>query len=342
MKAARFYAPRDVRVEDVERPAPGRGELLIEVLSSNMCGTDLKTFARGHPLVKPGTTMGHEYSGVVRGVGEGLDFKAGDRVVGSNSCPCGRCEMCKRGSYTLCTEIKEALVGFSVDGSYARHLRIPAGISRENTYRFVNAKPEEAACAEPLAAAIHALDLARVRRGETVAVVGSGALGLMFLQLLKGEGAKVIMTNRSEGRLELAERLGADEVIRVSDENLEGSVKKSTAGLGADVVIEAVGRRETWEAAFKATRDGGRVIEFGGCAGGTVVSFDAGKVHYGETAIIGAFHHEPTAFRRAVEAIESGKVNAAPLVTHRLKLEEILDGFELMEKREALKVAIVP
>lgn len=342
MKAARFHAPLDVRVEDVDEPVAGRGELVIRVLASNMCGTDLKSFLRGHPLMRPPVTMGHEYCGVVVDAGEGARFKEGESVVASNSAPCMRCEMCSRGSYSICTSIKQSLVGFSLPGSYAELMKIPAHIVSTNTYMFSGPSPEEIACAEPLASVIHALDRVAVKEGETVAVVGAGALGLMFLQLLKSKGAKVIVANRSEARLEVAERLGADVLLCVSDDSLARKLRDATGGLGADLVVEAVGRKETWEACFMAARDGGTVLQFGGCQGGTTVEFDAGKIHYGETTIVGSFHHEPTAFRRAVSAIESGDVDVAPFLTHRVRLEEIMAAFELMKTRQAMKVSVIP
>jgi len=323
-------------------PSAGPGELVLEVQASNMCGTDLKTFVRGHPLIRPPMTMGHEYSGVVKEAGSGAKFRKGDRVVASNSFPCGECLMCRRGSYSLCVSIKDSLIGFSIPGSYSKYILLPRSIALGNAYRFVRASPAEIACAEPLAAVIHSLDRVQVKRGDKIAIVGAGAVGLMFLQLLNLRGAHVIICNRSEGRLAIAEKLGAEAVVQVTDDDLANKLRESTGGLGADVVVEAVGRRETWEAAFKATREGGSVLQFGGCAAGTVVSFDAGKIHYGETTIIGSFHHEPSSFRRAVLAIESGKVKVTPLLTHRLKLEEIEDAFDLMERREALKVAVLP
>lgn len=344
MLAAVFYGPRDIRLEDVEEPHAGNGELIIRVLASNMCGTDLKTYIRGHPLMKAPMIIGHEFCGEVIEVGEGVDrFKRGDRVVASNSAPCMQCTMCRLGSLTLCEGIRESLIGFTLPGSYASYLKIPSAIVDRNTYLIKSSiEPREIACAEPLASVIHAIDKVRIREGDRVAVIGSGALGLMFLQLLKSMNAYVIMTNRSGERVKLAERLGADAAIQVTDENLANKIREATDGIGADLVIEAVGRKETWESAFKAVRKGGQVLLFGGCSAGTTVSFDAEKIHYGETQIIGSFHHEPSAFRRAIEAIESKVVNVKPLLTHNLSINDILLGFRLMEKREAMKVSIIP
>ncbi len=344
MLAARYFAPRDVRLEEVTEPVARKDEVVLEVLASNMCGTDLKAYLRGHPLMKPPMTMGHEYAGVVSSVGPNVSrFKRGDRVVASNSAPCGQCGMCRKGSLTLCKVTQRELLGFSIPGSYAQFVRLPGRIVRKNAYKFSSStSAAEIACAEPLAAVIHALDRVKARRGSWAAVIGSGALGLMFLQLLKQAGLHVLMVNRSSGRLEVAEKLGAEQVAKADESNLADFVRSSTNGMGADLVVEAVGRRETWESAFRAARNGGEVLLFGGCAAGTLVTFDAQKMHYGETNLIGSFHHEPSAFRRAVRSIESGRVKMKPLLSAKMKLEEIEEAFQRMERREALKITVVP
>ena len=342
MLAARYWAPRDLRLENTEPPVPEEGEVVIKVLASNICGTDLKSFLRGHPLMRPPMTMGHEFCGVVSEVGEGAKkFKQGDRVVASNSSPCGTCTFCTRGAPTLCERIPSRLIGFSIPGSYAQYMKIPRHIVSGNAYSVkTSVPPEEMACSEPLAAAIHALDRVKLERGMRVVLIGSGALGLMLLQLLKTEGMHVTMTNRSESRLRTAEKLGADQVLQVTDEDLVAKAKSAGGPPGPDLVIEAVGKKETWEAAFRIVREGGRVLFFGGCAAGTEVGFDAGKMHYGEVTMTGSFHHEPSSFKRAIAAIESGKVRVRSLLTHSVPLQRIQDGFGLMERREALKVTV--
>ncbi len=344
MLAATYFAPRDVRLEEVTDPVARKNEVVLKVLASNMCGTDLKAYQRGHPLMKPPITMGHEFAGVVSSVGSNVSrFKRGDRVVASNSAPCGRCGMCRRGSFTLCEVTQRELLGFSIPGSYAEFVRLPGRIVRKNAFKFSSpTSAAEIACAEPLAAVIHALDRVKLRRGSWAAVIGSGALGLMFLQLLKQEGLHVVVVNRSSGRLDVAETLGADRVVEADESRLVDLVRGSTNGMGADLVVEAVGKRETWQSAFRAARNGGDVILFGGCAAGTEVTFEAQKMHYGETNLIGSFHHEPSAFRRAVRNIESGRVRMKPLLSARMRLEEIEEAFQRMERREALKITVVP
>jgi L-iditol 2-dehydrogenase len=342
LKAAVYRGIRDVRVEDVKEPVAGKGEVLVKILSSNMCGTDLKTYLRGHPLIKEGTVMGHEYSGVVIDADPSTAFRKGDKVVGSNSSPCMECYICRKGSLSLCPLIKERLIGFSLDGSHSEFMKIPSNIVSRNLYRFEKSRPEHIACAEPLASVIHGIKKLDIKEGEIAAVIGSGAIGLMFLQVLKLVGAKVIMTNRTEGRLEIAERLGADVTIKVKDDNISEMIRNQTDGHGADVVIEAVGRKETWEMSIKAARDGGRVLLFGGCARGTTVNFDAEKIHYGERKLIGSFHHEPESFRKAVELIEDGKVKMDSIIDKTIRLEDIAEGFAMMQDKNALKVSIKP
>lgn len=344
MKAAVFYGPRNVKIEEIGLPKAGEGELVIRILVSNVCGTDLRTWQGGHPLMRPPVVIGHEYYGIVKEVGRGVkEFRAGDEIVGSNSCPCMKCVMCNTGSLTLCEEIPKNLIGFSIPGSHAEYMRVPAHIVKGNIYHAPKGVAgEEIACSEPLAAAIHALDKLSIKEGMRVAVLGSGALGLMFLQLLKRTGVYVVMTDGMVGRLKIAERLGADKVIEVTQGSVVTPLKEATDGLGPDLVIEATGTKQAWENAFRAARDGGKVLLFGGCPGGTQVSFDATKLHYREITILGSFHHEPREFRKAIDAISKGTIRVKDLISLKLPLSQIGDAFEMMEKKEALKVAISP
>ncbi len=331
-------------VERIARPAAGEGELVIRVLVSNTCGTDLRAWQRGHPLMRPPIVIGHEYCGVVKEVGKDVKkFNEGDMIVGSNSCPCMKCAMCKIGSLTLCEQIPNNLIGFSLPGSFSEYLRVPAHIVRGNTYHAPKGvSTEEVACSEPLAAVIHALDKVSVKRGMKVAIIGAGAIGLMFLQLLKGMAAYVVMTDGSLGRLKIAEGFGADKVVEVTQDGVVAPLKQATNGLGPDLVIEATGTKEGWENAFRAVRNGGMVLLFGGCARGTLVSFDATKLHYREITVMGAFHHEPGAFVRAIDAVSKATVSVKELITSKLSLLQINHAYEMMEKKEALKVAISP
>jgi len=343
LKAARFYAPGDLRVEEVDVPNIGKGELLIRNHVALTCGTDLKMFLRGHRLAAPPLIIGHEFAGTVEKTGEGVEgFKEGMRVVAANSAPCMSCYYCRIGKPNLCERLDEVLVGFSSPGAYAEYVRLPARIVKQNAYEIPKDVPFEAAAfVEPLACVVHGIDLSDIKAGDLVFVIGAGAIGLMHVQLAKVRGAKtVVVADASSERLQRAAQLGADQLITSS--NPAGQVMMLTENRGADVTIEAVGRPETWESAVRATRKGGTTVFFGGCPAGSAASIDTGLVHYGELTLKGVFHHTPRDVRESLRLISTGQVKVAPLVTHRMRLDQVEEALRLMQKGTAIKVAITP
>ena len=343
MIAARFYAPGDLRVEEVELPRIGKGELLIRNRVALTCGTDLKMFLRGHRLATPPLIIGHEFAGTVEKIGDGVEgFEEGMRVVAANSAPCMSCYYCRIGKPNLCDRLDEVLVGFSSPGAYAEYVRLPARIVKQNTYEVPKDVPlESAAFVEPLACVVHGIELSNIKTGDSVFVIGAGPIGLMHIQLARIRGAKtVVVADASSERLQRATQLGADQSITSGDPVSE--VKALTENRGADVTIEAVGKPETWELAVRTTRKGGTTVLFGGCPAGTTASIDTGLVHYGELALKGVFHHTPSDVREALRLISTRQVKVAPLVTHRMKLTEVEAALRLMQKGTAIKVAITP
>jgi L-iditol 2-dehydrogenase len=343
MRAARFYAPGDLRVEEIDVPKIGAGELLIRNHVTLTCGTDLKMFLRGHRLAIPPLVIVHEFAGTVEKVGDGVEaFREGMRVVAANSAPCVSCYFCRIGKPNLCDRLDEVLVGFSSPGAYAEFVRLPSRIVKQNTYEIPKDLPfEVAAFVEPLACVVHGIELSNIRRDDIVFVLGAGPIGLMHMQLARVRGAgKVVVADTSPERLRRATQLGADQAITSSD--LVGQVKALTGDRGADVTIEAVGKPETWETAIRATRKGGTTVLFGGCPAGTTASIDTGLVHYGELTLRGVFHHTPSDVRNALELISTGQVKVAPLITHRMGLAEVEAALRLMQNGTAIKVAITP
>lgn len=343
MKAARFYAPGDLRVEEVDVPKIGKGELLIRNHVVLTCGTDLKMFLRGHRLVTPPLIIGHEFAGTVEEVGEGVKgFERGMRVVAANSAPCMSCYYCQIGKPNLCDHLDEVLVGFSSPGAYAEYVRLPARIVKQNAYVIPKDVPlESAAFVEPLACVVHGIELSNIKASDLVFVIGAGPIGLMHVQLAKVRGAKTVaVAEASSERLQRAAQLGADKLITSSDP--AGQVKTLTENRGADVTIEAVGKPETWEMAVRATRKGGTTVLFGGCPAGSTAAIDTGLVHYGELTLKGVFHHTPSDVREALRLISTEQVKVAPLITHRMRLTEVEAALRLMQKGTAIKVAITP
>jgi len=343
LKAARFYAPGDLRVEEVDVPRIGKGELLIRNHVALTCGTDLKMFLRGHRLATPPLIIGHEFAGTVEKTGEGVEgFEEGMRVVAANSAPCMSCYYCRIGKPNLCERLDEVLVGFSSPGAYAEYVRLPARIVKQNAYEIPKDVPFEAAAfVEPLACVVHGIETSNIRMSDLVFVIGAGPIGLMHVQLAKVRGAKTVaVADASPERLQRAAQLGADQLITSSDS--AGQVKMLTENRGADVTIEAVGKPETWELAVRATRKGGTAVLFGGCPAGSTASIDTGLVHYGELTLKGVFHHTPRDVRESLRLISTGQVKVAPLVTHRMRLDQVEEALRLMQKGTAIKVAIAP
>lgn len=341
LKAARFYEPGVIRVEEVDIPKIAKGELLIQNHVALTCGTDLKMFLRGHRLATPPLIIGHEFAGTVEEVGEGVQgFKKGMRIVSANSAPCMSCHYCRIGKPNLCDHLDEVLVGFSSPGAYAEYLRLPARIVKQNAYEIPEDVPFEAAAfVEPLACVVHGIDLSNIKAGDLVFVIGAGPIGLMHVQLAKVRGAKtVVVADVSSERLQRASQLGADQLITSGDP--AGQVRALTEDRGADVTIEAVGKTETWELAVRATRKGGTTVLFGGCPAGSAASIDTGLVHYGELTLKGVFHHTPRDVRESLRLISTGQIKVAPLVTHRMRLAQVEEALRLMQKGTAIKVAI--
>ncbi len=343
MRAAVYYGIGDVRVEEVDVPEIGHGELLIRVGTALTCGTDVKTFKRGHPLLlsRVPTPFGHEYAGVVEEVGEGVQrFRPGMRVVATNSAPCGTCFYCKRGRPNLCPQLKSSLV----NGAFAEYIRVPAPVVRWNTHEIPESLPfRDAALTEPLACVVHGIEEANIHLGDTVAVIGAGPIGQMLIMLAKRRGAAtVVASDLSELRRKTALRAGADIVVDPTTEDPVECVRGLTDGRGADVVIEAVGLPQTWQQAVAMTRDAGTTVLFGGAAAGTKIEIDTVRFHYGQLTVKGVFHLTPEYVERALRLLIAGAIDTGILVSHTMPLERVVDALEMMNRGECMKVAIEP
>jgi L-iditol 2-dehydrogenase len=342
MKAALLYGVRDLRIENIEKPEVGYGELLVRVRAATTCGTDLKIFQRGYVdrVIRLPTVFGHEWAGDVVEVGEGVIWlKKGMRIRAGNSSPCLRCEMCRREQYNLCEDMTWLW------GAYAEYIKVPQRIVMLNTQEIPpHVSYEEAALTEPLACVLYGLEKVHVKLGDTVAIIGAGPIGLLHLIAAKKMGAeKVIISDLVNERLQLARELGADETINAKREDTVEETRKLTKGYGADIVIEAIGLPTTWEQALKMVRRGGTVLEFGGCPPGTEIKVSAEQLHYDETTVLGSFHATPAHFKKALNMIASGALNVKPLVTRKMRLDNIQEAFNrLTTSKTDIKIAIIP
>lgn len=341
MNAVLYYAPENIKYENIDVKDPKEGEILVKVKAALTCGTDVKTYHRGHPVLIKETPsgFGHEFSGVVEKVGAGVTkFEIGDRVVAANTAPCMDCYHCRIGEYNLCENLQ------FLNGAYADYITIPKQIAEINTYKIPeHVSFEEAAFVEPLANVVHGIERTDIKPGQSVGIVGAGPIGLMLARLAKLKGAKVIMAGRNPMKLELARTFAhADEII---DLNLEPDPvmafrSHSLEGKGLDVAIEAVGLPEIWERMFKLVRKGGTVHLFGGCKSGTSVNIDTGRLHYDEVKVIGVFHHTPQYVKQSLDLIASGQIDVRQLITHKMKLKDLEKAIKMHKGGETLKILI--
>ena len=342
MKAALLYGVKNLKVENIDVPEVGIGEVLVKVKAATTCGTDLKIYQRGYVggVIQLPTVFGHEWAGDVVEVGEGISWpKRGMRVRAGNSAPCLRCGMCQKGLYNLCEDM------VWLWGAYAEYIKVPARMVTVNMQEIPSHLIyEEAALTEPLACVLHGIEKAHVTLGDTVAIIGAGPIGLLHLQLAKKMGAgKVVISDLVDERLQVAKELGADNTINAKSEDPVKGVVDFTGGYGADVVIEAIGLPATWEQALRMVRKGGTVLEFGGCPPGTEIKVSTELLHYGQVTVFGAFHATPLHFKRALALIASGTINVKSLITRKMKLEEIRDALELLTtSKNDLKIAVLP
>lgn len=329
-----------VELRQVPVPEPGPGELLLAVEAALTCGTDLKTYRRGHPRIPVPTPMGHEVAGRVAAVGAGAAFREGDRLASVPTAPCGACRLCRRGHENLCPDA----VGRMVFGAFADYVLLPRHIVEVNAFpRPDGMDAATAAALEPLACVVHGADRVALAHAERVVVLGDGPIALLFLQLavLRGAGA-VLVAGRHDNRLAAARALGADRTVNTAESSLDAAVADWSGGIGADVVIECVGSPELWEAGAELVAAGGELLVYGGAPEGTRACFDTERLHYLEVDVKGAFHYGREAVRRALELLADGAVRIGPLITHRLPLARLDEGLRLALEREAIKVAVTP
>ena len=342
MMAAVLYGKEHLQVEPVAVPTIGSGDILVRVKVALTCGTDVKVFRRGYHarMIVPPAVFGHELAGDVVAVGEGVSrFSVGDRVVAANSAPCEKCFYCRKGLANLCEDL------LFNNGAYAEYIRIPARIVERNTYPIpAHVGYQDAALVEPLACVVRGFDETLPQSGDTIAIMGLGPIGLMFVKLAKLYGCRVIAVGRRKTQLDRAAALGADELIMAQDDvDPVRTVRSLTQGRGVDIAIEAVGKPQVWQWAVNMVRRGGTVNFFGGCPNDSRVALDTNLLHYSEITCKATFHHTPAYIRKALDLVCAGHITASFFVNREEPLANLLDVMRhLMSHNGHLKTAIVP
>jgi L-iditol 2-dehydrogenase len=343
MTAAVLHGREDLRIEQVPMPRAGRGEIVVRVHAALTCGTDLKVYRRGYHarMLKPPIPFGHELAGTVHQIGKGVTaFQPGDRVVALNSAPCGECYYCRHGQENLCDNL------LFNNGAYAEFLLIPARIVAKNTLRIPTGVPfEHAALTEALACVVRGLDECQPQPGDTIAVIGAGPIGLMFMHVAQLAGLHVIAVVKRDEQIAAARTFGASEVVQITaaTDPIAAVRALTPQRRGVDIAVEAVATPLAWQWAVDMVRKGGTVNFFGGCAAGTKVELDTNRLHYNNITLRASFHHTPEAARKAFDLIVSGKFRCSDTITSRAPLSELNRVFrQLMNRAGDIKTAIIP
>ncbi|NPV80783.1 MAG: alcohol dehydrogenase catalytic domain-containing protein [Firmicutes bacterium] len=352
MKAVVVHGPEDYRLEERPVPKAGPGEVLVKVLATGVCASDVKTYYGMRvwgsedipPYIEVPVVPGHEFVGEVVALGEGSEkygLAIGDMAVSEQIIPCWECRYCRRGQYWMCQ--KHDIYGFKrgrAEGSWAQYMKFPANAINYKVPKEIH--PEIAATIEPLACAIHTVERADIQLGDVVVIAGMGPIGLFMLQVarMRGPGLLVALDLKPH-RLGLARRLGADVVINPATEDAVERVLDLTEGYGCDVYIEASGAGAAVPQGLKMIRKLGTFVEFSVHAGPVAVDWSViGDLK--ELNIHGA-HLGPYAYPKAIKYLEEGKVSADLIVTHKLPLEGYKEGIRLVhEGNESVKTILLP
>lgn len=340
MRVAMYYSNNDVRLEEKPRPTIGKGELLVKVKSSGICGTDVMEWYRIDrvPLV-----LGHEIAGEVVEVGGGVSkYKKGDRICAAHHVPCGVCRYCLKGHETVCETLRKT--NFD-PGGFSEYVRLPSINVEKGVFLLPDAVSfEEATFIEPLACVVRAQKVAKVSQDDTVLVIGSGISGALHIALARAKGARcIIATDVVDYRLKMAKELGAHFVVNAK-EDIAAFVKKINGNRGADVVILCTGAEAAMKQAFDSIDKGGVILFFAATAKGVTIPLSVNDVFWrNEVTLTSSYAGSPNDHFEALNLISSWKVDVRKMITHHFGLKDAGVGFKLVaEAKESLKVIIDP
>jgi L-iditol 2-dehydrogenase len=334
MKAAWLYAPHDLRVEDVDMPSIDDAKALVKIKTCGVCPSDVRFYTGARKNAVYPRIAGHEWTGEIVEAGSAVNgFAPGDRVVADWRVICGECYYCRRGIFNYCNNLKhDEMKGGFCEYGYAprQNLRkIPDGVSFE-----------EASFTEPLACCLNGVNRSNIRAGDDVVVVGAGQIGLMHVQLAKHLGGRVIACDRVQRRLEKAKAVGADDVINVSEGDTIEAVHDLTEGRGANVVIVAASATKAAELGLEMADICGTVNFFAGFYPSNPIAVDPNVIHYKQLNVTGSHDFTPHDFTSALKLIEHGIINVKTLISHRLPLDELEQGFDTVIELSGVKVMI--
>lgn len=340
MRVGMYYKNKDIRVEEKAVPEIRQGELLVRVIASGICGTDVVEWYRRDrvPLV-----LGHEIAGEVVNVGKGAErYKVGTRISVSHHVPCGKCPYCLKDHHSVCDMLRST--NFD-PGGFSEFLRIPALNVEKGVYPLPDEVSfEEATFIEPLACVLRGQRLAGYKKGQTLLVIGSGISGLLHIQLAKARSfGKIVATDINDYRLKMASRFGAGLTIH-ANADISQKLKDFNGGRLADLVILCTGARSAIEQALKSVDRGGTILFFASTEEGVEFPLSINKFFWkNEITLTSSYAANPKEHLEALRLIHDKKVNIKDMITHRFGLGEIQKGFDLVSKpKDSIKVIIKP
>ncbi|MFD2922259.1 zinc-binding dehydrogenase [Halobacillus naozhouensis] len=328
-----------LEIQDKEEPQVGRDQVKIEVVYAGICGSDIHTY-EGHYKVRVPVTLGHEFSGKVVEVGEGVhEFNVGDRVTSETTFYiCGECEYCQSGDFNLCNHRKG--LGTQQDGGFAKYL-----IARKDSVHRLPEKVDyhSAAMTEPLACTYHAVAKTEINDGDVVVVMGPGPIGLFTAQVAQSYGAQVLITGLTSDkvRLDKARELGIDYAVNTQEQDIQELVNRLTDGYGADVVFECSGAVPAAQQGLDLLRKKGQYGQVG-IFPQPEVPFDLEKIIQKEIRVVGSRSQKPADWEPSLELMNNGSVNAKAMVTHEFDITQWEEAYQAIKSGEAIKVLLTP
>lgn len=335
MLSYNYYDKHDCRLERKKLPQIEENEILVNVKSCGVCGTDIH-IDEGNFKAREGITLGHEFAGVVEKVGKKVKyFKKGDTVIGDPMTPCFRCEYCKSGQVNYCVELPG--IGVNKDGAFAEYIKVP----ESNIYKFDNISFNEAAFAEPLSCCIRGMDQLEAKNGENIVIIGDGPIGLLFVQLAKLEGlSDIVLVGSKDRRKELGEQFGINKFIYGKEEGVVDQIKNYFNGKQINNIVEAVGKKSTINIALNSGTYGSRILLFGVPDPDLTIDVSPSEIFEKELKIMGSLMN-PYTIGRAKNLLENKLINVNKLITHTYNLENIEEAFkEFKENRNKIKIMI--
>lgn len=338
MKVAMYYSQEDIRIENAPTPEIGEDEALVEMKACGICGSDLMGWylKRRAPLV-----LGHEPTGVIAKKGKNVKgFNRGDKVFVHHHVACLKCHYCLHGDFTLCKQFHETNIK---PGGFAEYFKVPAPNLQIDTLKIPEGISfEEATFIEPVGCCLRALKKCNIQKGDSVAIIGAGATGIIHTALSKIFGAaKTVVSDLIDYRLNMAEKFGADVLVNPQNEDLADVVKAETDGRGVDLAIITAPSLEAYKAGLSACRKGGKLCVFAATEPEKYLQISPKELFFSETHIIPSYSTSHLETKMALELIKSGRINVKEMITHRFPLEDTAKAFKTaLENKESLKVMV--